>query len=371
MDTLYRQFKEALKREGKTVKGYYNNTDYTCLFRKNSDDNTTDGHVTIFYEIGSGIYQGQLLSFGEKHFVVLNQESVENSVYYKSALLECNILLPLVENMRYKYIPCYAYGMTSPTVISNNIMSIVDGKCEIISEYTDKFTTSIIDLLVNILGGYYKIQNVHNKSGIAHVYVERGLQPSWVYDFTLSADGSQYLINTTTTLIPLATKSSIVDDTATITYTSSNNAIAIVNSSGVVSFISPGTVTITATWVEQNKTDTVTLTVLAEILPYTFNLTTQYLPEDTCNLGTAKIYKVSLVDKVTSLPVDFTPSWTFNWNGMASNNFTVTYPTTYQCSIKTLDDNYDLLGLTYVVTCSCTYNDKLYSDSLTVTIELY
>ena len=65
------------------------------------------------------------------------------------------------------------------------------------------------------------------------------------------------------------------------------------------------------------------------------------------------------------LEVTFTPVWTFDWNSMATSNFTVTYPSTYKCKIA-VKDSMSLLGKTFIVTC--TTDDGIYTKSILMTI---
>src|SRR5690554_1539802 len=137
MNTLQKQFSDALKREKKFVTTYYNNEIVPCLFRRLEDNKNTTNYIQIFYDIDSPIKQGQIITYGGKNFITLNQETVENSVYYKSSLIECNTTLEIVVNQRMQYIPCYAGDLLSPNVVVSNTISVVDGNIELITEDTE------------------------------------------------------------------------------------------------------------------------------------------------------------------------------------------------------------------------------------------
>lgn len=372
MDTLYRQFQEALKREGKTVKGYYNNISYKCLFRKNDNPNNIHNYVTIFYEKSSGIYQGQLLSYGSKHYIVINQDTVENDVYLKSDILECNAVLPFIENYRYLNIPCHVYDLTSVKLIQGNVLTIGDGKGEVITEITDKSTNrNLIDSIIPFIGWYYKVENMYSKDGLSHIFIGFTLKPSDSYSFEITADNTQYLINSSTTLTTMAIANNVIDDTATINYTSSDSTVATVDTNGIISFIKIGSVTITATWVEKNLTDTVTLAVIGQILPYNFNV---WSSADYVYLGSSSGRTVNavLTDKTTGAAITFTPSWSFTYGGANSSYIAVTYPTATTCVVKyTNGDNYDDIGKIITVTCTTTVDGNVYTDIQELTLTLY
>lgn len=369
MNTLYTQFKQALKREKQSITTYYNNVTYPCLYRKVNDKEDKE-YLTIYYEKDIPIQQGQLLSHGGKHFITLNKESVENDTYYKSSLLQCNLILPVVVNQVKNNIPCYAYNMTSPMIISNDIINTLDGKCEVITENTTTTNNILLESIYNVMGGYFKVQNKHDISGISHIFIERTAKPPENYGFDMITDATEYIEGTTTIVSTQATINDVIDDTASIEFTSSDTLIAIVDTKGIITFIKSGSVVITARWVQKNLSDTVNLTVKADVpvLKNTFTLKCS----NTANqiyIGSNRTFTASLRDG-SGVGVPFTPVWSYNWNGMLSSKFTITTIATTivgdnKIKIAVVDD-VALLGKTGTVTC--TTSDGLYSQSVVVTI---
>lgn len=366
MDTLKRQFNNAIKREGKTITSYYKQEEFQCIFRRNSNTNSTEEHLTILYDVSNNIYQGQLLTYKDKHYLVLNQESIENDIYYKSSLLQCNLFLPVINNGVRLNIPCYIPDLTSPTVINGSVLSTLDGVGMILTESTDIINKISIsgDTVYNILGGWFKVVNRYVKDNISRISIERTVQPNFTYSFELTSESDTFMVGESTTLTPIAKIDNIIDPTATITYESSDNTIATVNSNGVVQFISAGVTTITATWVEQNKTAVLSLTVKEEVVEenYTFKITTP-LPLQ-LKLGSSKKFTPSLTDS-NEIEQPFTAVWSFNYNGMAQSYFTITYSGNI-CTIKVSEDAWDLIdkNLTVIATTS----DGKYTASVNVVI---
>ena len=76
-----------------------------------------------------------------------------------------------------------------------------------------------------------------------------------VYNLTINANNN-YLLTDTPTLSAVATADSVIDDTATITWNSSDTNIATIDSTGKVTFLAAGTVVFIAHWQERNINQT-------------------------------------------------------------------------------------------------------------------
>ena len=351
MNTLKKQFSDALKREGKSITTYYTSESVKCLFRINKDYNNTTNHITIFYDIDSPIKQGQLLTYGGKNYITLNQESIENDTYYKSSLLECNLQIPVVINSVTRHIPCYSYELNSAYATSNNVLTVVDGNGEIITELIPELSaTAYIDKGFRIMGGYYKVANMYNLDGIVHLMIERGTMPADTYSFTLTSDANSYIEGETTQLIAMAMINDVQDTTATITYSSDNETVATVDSNGLVTLIGVGSVVITATWVERTLTKTLGLSVIAD--PNVENYTVEVTSSGELTVGgfTRTFYPTLKDNNGTEVEFPATPVWTFDYNGMSPSDFTITYDGN-NCKIK-VAENYDLIEKILRVICT-------------------
>lgn len=352
MNTLQKQFSDALKREKKFVTTYYNNETVPCLFRKIDDNKNTSNHIQIFYDIDSPIKQGQIITYGDKHFIVINKENIGSNAYYKSTLKECNMTIPVSIKGTIKQIPCYSYELSSAYNIANNIITFLDGKGELLTELIPELSaTNYVDKGLRIMGGYFKIANVYNLDGIVHLMIMKDLAPSDTYSFTLTSDTNSYIEGDTTQLTALAMINDDVEDTtATITYSSSDETIATVDDNGLVTFIRVGNTTITATWVEKELTDTVDLLVSADPNAKSYTITITQSGELTVG-GVVRTFYPTLRDNTgTVIPFPTTPVWTFDYNGMPTSDFTITYDGN-NCKIK-VKENYDILGMTLRVICT-------------------
>lgn len=364
MNTLKKQFSDALKREGKTITTYYKSESVKCLFRKNNDNNNTDNHMTIFYDISAPINQGQLLSYGGKQYITLNKESIDNDTYYKSSLLECNMLFPMTINSVSINIPCYAYNLSSAKLLESNVITTLDGNGEIITEATD--TMINIDVsgnkTLNIMGRWFKVINAYNINGISHVFTEITVKPADNFVLTLSAPSTSITAGDTSQITASCSNNGTVITGQTVTYSSSDTSIATVSSTGLVTSLKAGTVIITGTWTEQNKTAIVTYTVSAGASP-SYIMTIASSGEFT--LGTTRTLTPTLKDGNGNTISSWTAVWSFSYNGVVQSDVTISYVGN-QCKVSVSDEAYDSIDGTLV--CTCKTNDNLASATYTGTI---
>lgn len=308
-DTIASQFADAMQREGKTIYSHTDNTAYTVLFRTNSDKNTMQDKLTIFYSTSQNITQGQLLKYKNKTYIALNQETPENDVYYKSDLLETNASIYLISNGIETDLPIYAYDISSPMAISSTTISVVSGNVHMITQYNETSKKLAINNTFDSIGRTWEIQNIVVKDNIVHLYCEVQATSN-TYALSISANDS-YGINTTSQLTAKATYGSTTITNAIIQWTSSDISVATIDSTGKATFIKQGSVTITALWSEHNVSATKSITVNAYSVTITANDT--YSTADTPTLtATASVNSVS------------DTSATFTWSSSDTTKATVT-----------------------------------------------
>ena len=366
MNTLQKQFCDALKREGKNITTFYTSESVKCLFRKNNDNNNVDNHIMIFYEITAPIKQGMLLTYGGKQYLTLNQESVENDIYYKSALIECNLLLPVKTKTIARYIPSYIGDLSSPGIVRGNVITVQDGTGEILTEATeDTMNISTDNNTVNIIGGYYDVVSQYYRNGISYITIERGLKPVDTYTFDITADNFNVETRSSVTLSLIPKKNDEIVSGQTFTLISSNDEVATVDKSGTVSFLTEGSVTITGTWVEQNIADTITFVVTQAAQSYTITIS----GSDALIIGgSKKTYTPTLLDSVNQAVIGWTAVWTINYSGIPSDKFMVTYSGN-DLLLQANDDMdlYDYMDNPLILTC--TTSDNFATGTIEVTLD--
>lgn len=356
-DTVNSAFSDALKREGKVITAYSDNTPYNVIFRRNSDTNKLQNTITIFYSADSTIYAGQLLKYKDKIYLSINQESAENDTYLKSDLRQTNAVMNYISGSTEFNVPAYAYDVNDALAVSSNTISIVGGNIKLIAENSAITRALKINDCFYALGGYWKIDNLIYKDNVIYIYVERE-STSIVYTLSITSNDS-YDRGTTAQFTAIAKAGDTVVTNANIIWNSSDTSKATVDSSGNVTFLANGSVDISAAWQEHSVSSTKSITITE---PPVYGLTIagndSYTTSDTPTLtatatinGTAdttatitwdssdtSIATIDSTGKITFLKagsVIFTATWVEH-NKTATKAITVTVPvptTQYTCKI--------------------------------------
>lgn len=356
-DTVNSAFSDALKREGKVITAYSDNTPYNVIFRRNSDMNKLQNTVTIFYSADSTVHAGQLLKYKDKTYLSINQESAENDTYLKSDLRQTNAVMNYISGGMEFNVPVYAYDVNDALAVSSNTISIVGGNIELIAENSTTTRALKINDCFYALGGYWKIDNLIYKDNMTYIYVERETT-STTYTVTITSNNS-YDRGTTAQFTATAKAGDTVVTNANIIWSSSDTSKATVDSSGNVTFLANGSVDISAAWQEHSVSSTKSITITE---PPVYGLTIagndSYVTTDTPTLtATATINGViDSTATITWIPSDtsiatidstgkiiflsagnviFTATWVEH-NVTATKAITVTVPvptTQYTCKI--------------------------------------
>lgn len=355
--TVYSAFSDALKREGKVITAYSDNASYNVIFRRNNDLNQLKNRLTIFYSADCGIHAGQMLTYGKKHFLALNQETPENDVYYKSDLLETNAVIHMILNSNEINMPVYAYDIADGLTQTNNVMSLISGNIHIIAEPNSIIKSLVLDNQFDAVGRHWKIDNIISKDNFIHLYCEVTATTAHTYTVTVTANDS-YHRGESAQLTAVAKQDNTVINNIPFVWTSSNTSLATVDNTGLVNFLADGSVTITATWTSQNVSGTKTIAI-TEPDTYSLSITADdsYTTSDTPTLvataqknGTAdstatitwatsatSIATIDSTGKVTFLAagsVTFTATWT-QQNKTATVTVSVTQPVSAGTCIMT------------------------------------
>lgn len=281
METLKRNFEKTLKREGRTMTAVTEAKDITVIFRKNTDGIEQRDTSIIYYSVNAPVQSGTLLRYKDKYYITLNKETAENDIYYKSVIRQTDGILNL-NSGTVTGIPIICTKTASISSASDGTMILLTGNLELILEDSDDSKRLSLGNTFNEYGGTYKIDNILRKDGICHLYCERTAdeKPTVNYRLVLGEYSRSYQTSNNETISVLAYENDKVIDNPTITWQSSNEAVATITDNGTATFRSAGTVTFTATWTEhdvQITTDEITVTESEpEVNLWTLSISTRY-----------------------------------------------------------------------------------------------
>ena len=337
------QFERTMKREGRIVTTYTGGTEFRAFFRTRDEHENQRETIIMYYDVTAPVRPGMLVMVGYGVFLALNRETTENDIYYKSVMVKCNGIFNentgIVHN-----VPFYCSNMKSSVSVGNNVISMLNGNLELITEENSLSKQIDICQTFNEFGRTFEVTNKYTMDGIVHLIAEvrAGQKADFVY--TIQIDGlfnSSVPVNSEIQLEAIPYINDNPTTGATLEWKSSDNSIATVDGTGKISGISEGEAQITIVWVEKNVSETINITVVNDYVPV--------VPESTytCDIsgrtdlknGYKRTYTVTFTDKdgnnVDCQEIDY------QWN--VSADFDVTQ-TISENKITVSVDNEDLIG---------------------------
>lgn len=246
-------FRDTLAREGKTVTAYTSNKEFQAFFRKNNDENNIEDRIFLFYNTLAPVNQGNLIKSGRKTYLILNRETEENSCYYKSSAIACNGVITLNDHT-IEGIPCYAASAKNANGTTGQVITMINGNMEFLTEDNLKSRKLDINNTFNEFGRTWQIKNLYYKDGMAHILTEVTANEVPKENLDIKIEGVNVYVHVGDAAKYSATAylNQSIAETATIEWKSINEEIATIDQEGTVLFKSPGTVYFTAKWIEKN-----------------------------------------------------------------------------------------------------------------------
>lgn len=285
-----RQFDAVLKREGITVRDYFDDTEYLVFFRKNNRGTNPQGKVRMFYPQNCGIKLGTAFTLKNDTYIVISQDAQESDVYYTSLAVKCDTSFTVETSEGWITLPFVTESDKFGTS-SGSVFTMIDGSV-ICYTSLNKYSKDIAvnDIFYNY-GGRYSVANYFCNNNIHYFYMKRELNTDASYSLVYEGDTVFDITATPTyqlSFIALNNMSAI--DNPKLKYVSSDETVATVDENGLVTFLSvgTGTVSITASW-DANEDDTYSITCAVE---FTLGYSAEVIPTMIVKLSstTDKIY---------------------------------------------------------------------------------
>lgn len=293
------------------ITAYTSGSEFQAFMRRNDDGNNYEDRIMLYYYTNAPVIQGSLISYGNKIYILVNRETEENHCYYKSSALACNGMITL-NNREVIGIPCYASAMKDGLAESNNMLSLINGTMEFITESNSLSRQIQIDDTFNEFGRTYKVNNIYYKDGILHVITEVSTNERPIEHLKIVIDGlskDSYMIGNTAQLCATLYINNVIIN-GTVTWESTDTSVASIDGTGKVTFLSDGSVAFKAYWIEKDISETSAIVIAGNPnVSYTYKIIGK--PELTC--GIRRKYTLEITDNAGNKADNVT----FTWNVLA------------------------------------------------------
>lgn len=251
-----RQFNSTLKREGIVVSDYYDSDKtYRVFFRRNGKGTNPQGKLRFYYSQDTDITIGTVFTLKGEQYLVISQDGIESDVYYTSMAVKCDTTFSVWIETENKYVnvPCVVVS-DKYTLTHNSTISMISGSVTVYTGLNSYSEQMEINNAYHNFGGYYKVSNIFYNNGLAYVYMTREAKPADTYSLVYNGVTSLDLSTGTYQLSYTAIKNGIVVNNPTLSYTVSDDTIATISDTGLLTMIAAGNITVTATWADGNNT---------------------------------------------------------------------------------------------------------------------
>ena len=253
MIDLNRKFEQQLQRESTTVSDFFNDT-ITCkmLFRRTNRGTNPQGKLHCYFKQTEPIGIGSVIVMkGHPYVIISNKDFDESNAVYSAIAKKTNVTINGIPFV----VDTATYGESQGTIFTQ-----VDGDIIIYTGFntiTDKIK---VNNRINAFGNSYQVSNRFVKENILYVHLKQTTTMPDNYKIVYNGVTSFDLKESTTyQLTYTVTNNGSVVENPTITYSSSDETVATVDSNGLMTMLKEGSVDITATCSDASVTTTMTI----------------------------------------------------------------------------------------------------------------
>lgn len=344
-----RQFNATMKREGITVNDYYDsNKTYDVFFRRNKRGTAPQGKLRLYYSQQTPISIGTLFTVKDVPYLVISQDGIESDIYYSSIAVKCDTSFIVYSSTekRLVTVPCVVIS-DKYTLAHNATVTIVSGSVTVYTGDNPYAKDMKINNKYYNFNAYYKVGNTFYNNGLAYVYMTREADPiSNTYSLTYNGKTSLNMTKTTTYQLSYIAIKNDVYVVPTLTYASSDETIATVDDTGLMTLLASGDVTITATWTDGSsvKTCETAITISDDNVVVTISSTSKQI-----NIGFTRPLTATYTDADgNDVSDNYTSVWSITDNSFDISNLTLDTSTQNKCIVRCVKDE-SLVGQTFKV----------------------
>ena len=276
MIDLNRKFEQQLQRESTTVSDFFNDT-ITCkmLFRRTNRGTNPQGKLHCYFKQTEPIGIGSVIVMkGQPYVIISDKDFDESNAVYSAIAQKTNVTINGIPFV----VDTATYGESQGTIFTQ-----VDGDVIIYTGYntiTDKIK---VNNHINAFGNSYDVINRFVKENIIYIHLKQTTATPDHYEIVYNGltsfdinDGTTYQLSYT------VTNNGNVVTNPTITYSSSDETVATVDSNGLMTMLKEGSVNITATAYDTSVTTAMTIADSSPSVDYRMEI---YASSDTIRLG--------------------------------------------------------------------------------------
>ena len=276
MIDLNRKFEQQLQRESTVVSDYFNDTT-TCkmLFRRTNRGTNPQGKLHCYFKQTEPLGIGSVIVMkGQPYVIISDKDFDESNAVYSAIAKKTNVTINGIPFV----VDTATYGESQGTIFTQ-----VDGDVIIYTGFNTITNRIKVNDYINAFGNSYQVSNRFVKENIIYIHLKQTTTTPDHYEITYNGvtsfdinDGTTYQLSYT------VTNNGIVVENPTITYSSSDETVATVDSNGLMTMLKEGTVNITATAYDTSVTTAMTIANSSPSVDYRMEI---YASSDQLKVG--------------------------------------------------------------------------------------
>ena len=253
MIDLNRKFEQQLQRESTTVSDYFNDT-ITCemLFRRTNRGTNPQGKLHCYFKQTEPFGIGSIIVMkGQPYVIISDKDFDESNAVYSAIAQKTNVIINGIPFV----VDTATYGEAQGSIFTQ-----VDGDVIIYTGYNTIANKIKVNDYINSFGNAYQVSNKFVKENIIYIHLKQTTTTPDHYEIVYNGvssfdinDGTTYQLSYT------VTNNGNPVYKPTITYSSSDETVATVDSNGLMTMLKEGSVDITASYSTASVTTTMTI----------------------------------------------------------------------------------------------------------------
>ena len=254
MIDLNRKFEEQLQREHTTVSDFFDNSK-TCemLFRRTNRGTNPQGKLHCYFKQTEPFGIGSIIVMkGQPYVIISDKDFDESNAVYSAIAQKTNVIINGIPFV----VDTATYGEAQGSIFTQ-----VDGDVIIYTGYNTTANKIKVNDYINSFGNAYQVSNKFVKENIIYIHLKQTTATPDHYEIVYNGVTSFDIKESTTYQLSYSvTNNGNPVYKPTITYSSSDETVATVDSNGLMTMLKEGSVNITATAYSASVTTAMTIT---------------------------------------------------------------------------------------------------------------